>query len=325
MDLRQLEYFVRIVRLGGFRRAADDLSVSQAAISQQMKLLEAELRAPLFERAHRPVSLTEAGATLLERAELILQDVRSAREEVHNFAALERGHVRVGILPAHGAGWSVRMLGAFHRLHPKVEMDIAEHNSAVLLDLLLSRTIDLACMNISGDGSAAPKDVCFAAIFEFELVFAVNRVHRFRNLRRVPLNELVREPLIVPPHSSLSWILEHGCRTLGLQHSVRFHISDQGTALEMAAEGLGVGVSTRPAIAQVPELSLHAVEPADAQLKGAVVAAWTERGIRNRAVQALVNHVQAWAQTAHEPSSAPKPDVGGQAPRNAIRRRGSGR
>lgn len=63
IDLRQLENFVRIARLGGFRRAAEDLAVSQAALSQQMKLLEAELRAPLFERAHRPVDLTEADRT----------------------------------------------------------------------------------------------------------------------------------------------------------------------------------------------------------------------------------------------------------------------
>jgi len=88
-----------------------------------MKLLEAELRAPLFERASRPVSLTEAGTALLERAELILSDLRTPREEVLAFAGLERGHVRVGTLPAHGAGWTVRMLGEFHRAHPKVELD----------------------------------------------------------------------------------------------------------------------------------------------------------------------------------------------------------
>src|SRR5207302_5904313 len=123
-----LEYFVRIARLGGFRRAAEDLSVSQAALSQQIKLLEAELRAPLFERAHRPVSLTEAGNALFERAELILQELRATREELHAFAGLERGHVRVGTLPAHGAGWTVRMLGESHRRYPMIELDLAEHN-----------------------------------------------------------------------------------------------------------------------------------------------------------------------------------------------------
>jgi DNA-binding transcriptional LysR family regulator len=302
IDLRQLEYFVRIARLGGFRRAAEDLSVSQASISQQMKLLEAELRVPLFERAHRPVSLTEAGTIVLERAELILQELKSTREDVHAFAGLERGHVRVGTLPAHGAGWTVRMLGEFHRRYPLVELDLVEHNSAILLDLLLDRAIDVACMNIPGDGWDAPKGVCLAHIFGFELGFVVNSGHRFRNLKRVPLEEVVDEPLIMPPHSSLSWIIDQAFRARGLTPSVRFHITDQHTLLELAAEGIGVGVSTRFAVAQRPELSLHVVHAADAQLTGIGVAAWTERGIRNKAVQALVNHARAWAATANWPS-----------------------
>jgi DNA-binding transcriptional LysR family regulator len=299
IDLRQLEYFVRIARVGGFRRAAEELSVSQAALSQQIKLLEAELRAPLFERAHRPVSLTEAGAALLDRAELILQELRTTREELHAFAGLERGHLRVGTLPAHGAGWTVRMLGEFHRRYPKIEVDLAEHNSAVLLELLVARTLDVACMNVPASGWEMPEGVCLAPIYRFELVFAVGTEHRFRNLKSVPLEEVVGEPLIMPPHSSLEWIVNQAFATRVLRHCVRFHITDQHTLLEMAADGLGVGVTTRMAIAQHPELPLHAVEPQNAELKGIGVAAWTERAVRNRAVQALVQHAQTWAKTAH--------------------------
>jgi DNA-binding transcriptional LysR family regulator len=299
IDLRQLEYFVRIARVGGFRRAADDLSISQAALSQQVKLLETELRAPLFERAHRPVSLTEAGTALLERAELILSELRATREEVQAFAGLERGHVRVGTLPAHGAGWTVPMLGAFHREHPQVDLDLAEHNSAVLLDLLGKRTIDVACMNIPASGWDTPEGVCHAPIFRFELVFAVHAAHRFADRDRVTLEELATEPLIMPPHSSLSWILDQAFAQRGLDYVVRYHITDQHSLLELSAEGLGVGVSTRVGIAHRPELSLHAVGAADAGLTGVGVAAWTERGIRNRAVQALVTHAEAWARTSH--------------------------
>ncbi len=299
IDLRQLEYFVRIARVGGFRRAAEELSVSQAALSQQIKLLEAELRAPLFERAHRPVGLTEAGAALLDRAELILQELRTTREELHAFAGLDRGHVRVGTLPAHGAGWTVRMVGEFHRRYPKIELDLAEHNSAVLLELLVARTLDVACMNVPAAGWEMPEGVCLAPIYRFELVFAVDKGHRFRNLKSVPLEEVVGEPLIMPPHSSVEWIVNQAFATRGLRHCARFQITDQHTLLEMAAAGLGVGVTTPMAIAQHPELPLHALEPLNAELKGIGVAAWTERAIRNRAVQSLVQHAQTWAKTAH--------------------------
>jgi DNA-binding transcriptional LysR family regulator len=245
------------------------------------------------------VTLTEAGATLLERAELILQELRSTREEIHAFAGLERGHVHVGTLPSHGAGWTIPMVGEFHRHHPQVELDVAEHNSVVLLDLLLDRTIDVACLNVPGDGWEATQGVCFAQIVVFELLFAVHATHRFGDFEQVPLQEVASEPLILPPNSSIAWIVDQAFRRRGLQYSVRFHITDQRTVLELAAEGLGVAVSPRMRLAQHPELSVHAVGAADTPLKAIGVVAWTERGIRNKAVEALVNHAQAWAQTAH--------------------------
>jgi DNA-binding transcriptional LysR family regulator len=184
-------------------------------------------------------------------------------------------------------------------------LDLAEHNSAILLRLLLDRTIDVACMNIPEYGWDAPLGVCHAPIFRFELVFAVHVGHRLQKLEQVPLEDIVSEPMIMPPNSSVYWIVDHAFRTRGLAHSIRFHITDQHTLLEMAAEGIGVGVSTRFAISQYPELSLHMVEAADAQLKGIGVAAWTERGIRNKAIQVLVNHAQAWPRTAHWPGQSP--------------------
>jgi DNA-binding transcriptional LysR family regulator len=295
IDLRQLEYFVEIARLGGFRRAAENLSVSQSALSQQMKLLEAELRVPLFERAHRPVRLTEAGETLLARAEYILQEFKSTREEVQAFAGLERGHVRIGTLPAHGAGWTAPMLGDFHRQHPNVELDLAEHNSGVLLELLADRSVDMACLNVPEEKWQAPPGIHLAPVSRVELVLAVHAGHRFGSLEQVSLQELVGEPLILPPHSSIAWIVEEAFRSRGLAHSVRYRITDQRMSLEFVAEGLGIGISTRATIGQHPELALCAIELNDAPLKVVGVAAWTDLGIRNRAVDALVHHVQVWA------------------------------
>jgi hypothetical protein len=84
--------------------------------------------------------------------------------------------------------------------------------------------------------------------------------------------------------------LEHG-----LVPSFRFHIDDQHTLLELVAEGLGVGVSTRAGMALYPELALTALRAADARLNGVAVAAWTDRGIRNEAVHAPVRHARSWA------------------------------
>ncbi|MCZ4493032.1 MAG: LysR family transcriptional regulator, partial [Conexibacter sp.] len=97
MDLRQLEYFAAVARHRHFRRAAEDLYVTQSAVSQQVRRLEAELGVALLRRnpgSHPPVDVTPAGEELLARAEAILADVAGARAAMDQHAGTLRGGVR---------------------------------------------------------------------------------------------------------------------------------------------------------------------------------------------------------------------------------------
>src|SRR5919199_5911035 len=105
MELRQLQYLSCIARVGGFRRAADELDISQATLSEQIKLLERELGVRLFERGARTVSLTEPGRVLLERAERILEEVRSAYTEMQEFAHVDRGQLVFGTVTGVATVW----------------------------------------------------------------------------------------------------------------------------------------------------------------------------------------------------------------------------
>ncbi|MEL6782539.1 MAG: LysR family transcriptional regulator, partial [Pseudomonadota bacterium] len=77
--LRQLQYFVAVADTGAFGKAAQALAVSQPSLSQQLATMEADLRAPLFERTSRRVRLTALGERLLPRARMILQELREFR------------------------------------------------------------------------------------------------------------------------------------------------------------------------------------------------------------------------------------------------------
>ena len=90
MELRQLQYFVRIARLGGLRQAADELDMSPGTLSEQLKYLERELDVRLFDRSHRHLELSEASRTLLQRTERALLELKTAREEMRDFALLWR-------------------------------------------------------------------------------------------------------------------------------------------------------------------------------------------------------------------------------------------
>jgi len=127
LELRQLQYLARIARVGGFRRAADELDMSQATLSEQIKLLEHELGVRLFERGSRTLTLTEPGRVLLERAERILEEVKTAQEEMLEFAHLNRGQLIFGTMTGVGSVWLPGFIAAFMRLRsrgysPKVLM-----------------------------------------------------------------------------------------------------------------------------------------------------------------------------------------------------------
>src|SRR6516164_6010104 len=122
MDLRQLEYFVAIARHGGVRRAAEELSVSPGNLSDQIKALETELGVRLFERGPRSLHLTVAGTAFLERVDQALIALRTGREEMLEFAHLERGQLIVGALPGLGPFWLSRFLVDFLNRHRHVDL-----------------------------------------------------------------------------------------------------------------------------------------------------------------------------------------------------------
>ena len=99
IDLKQLEYFVNVVELGGFSRAGRVLGIAQPAISRQVRSLEVELRQNLLLRNGRGATPTEAGKRLLEDARGILQQVDRARREVDETKDAPVGHVVVGLPP----------------------------------------------------------------------------------------------------------------------------------------------------------------------------------------------------------------------------------
>src|SRR6266536_1032386 len=97
MELRQLVYFEAVARLGGFSRAAEQLHIAQPAISAQIRRLERELGAALFERTTRRVGLTHAGTLLLAHARAVLAELDAARSEFDELAAVLRGQLRFGV------------------------------------------------------------------------------------------------------------------------------------------------------------------------------------------------------------------------------------
>ena len=144
MDLKQLGYFTAIVDEGSISAAAKKLHISQPPLSNQMKLLEAELGVVLFERGLRSITLTDAGELMYERANAILDMASADKMEIDSLGNGLRGTLRMGMVSSSVTGCVVQRMMAFRELYPEVNFQIYEGNTYQLLNGLKTNQIDLA-------------------------------------------------------------------------------------------------------------------------------------------------------------------------------------
>jgi LysR family transcriptional regulator, transcription activator of glutamate synthase operon len=168
MELRQLRYTEAVARHRHFTRAAEELHVAQSALSQQIRRLETELGAELFERTSRSVVPTEAGGAVAARARVILAAVDGVREEVDELRGLVRGHVSIGALLPAGPIDVPQLLARFAREFPGIEVGLREGTAGDMLRYLAGDEVD-AAFTLQAE---LPEDLAVERFGEDELVAA---------------------------------------------------------------------------------------------------------------------------------------------------------
>jgi 5-methyltetrahydropteroyltriglutamate--homocysteine methyltransferase len=295
MDNRHLEYFVAIARHGGVRHAADELNVSPGNLSEQIKSLENELGVRLFDRGPRSLKLTQPGAAFLERAEQALLVLRTAREEMLDFVHLERGQLLVGALPGLGPFWLSRFLVAFLNRHPHVDLRLIERGSSMLLKLLASGEVHAACVLLSGEGDALPPGLSAHRLIVAPLAVVVSPQHPLARQSSVCLEQLADERLILTsPEETPRLIVGEAFRARGLEPKVCFEANDPITLVQLAAGGVGVGI-TGASIGRHHADKVVTIPFEGASLMYSVCVAWAaERGPHTRALDTFLRFVLAW-------------------------------
>src|SRR5919206_5162898 len=124
LDVRRLRVLREVAQRGSFSAAAEALSFTQSAVSQQIAALERESGTKLIERNPRGLRLTDAGRALVEHADAILARLDDAEEELAAIAGLRGGRLRMATFQSAGATLVPRAVGEFHRRHPNVELTV---------------------------------------------------------------------------------------------------------------------------------------------------------------------------------------------------------
>lgn len=239
MDLRQLTTFLQVAELGSLSRAADRLRVAQPALSRQVRLLEEELRVPLFTRHGRGMVLTEAGETLRLRAAAILRQVEETREEVVQEAGAVRGRVTFGLTPTVGAVLSAPLVERFLALHPEVTLRIVQGFSGYLREWLQSGEVDIAVI-YAGPGNAGVRQ---SPLLVETLCFVAPPGRGIGMHDAVPFAEVARERLVLPgPAHGLRKLVQAEAEARGLPLRIGVEADDLPVLVELVRRRLGCTV-----------------------------------------------------------------------------------
>src|SRR5918999_5225977 len=144
LDVRRMKVLREVAAQGSFSAAAEALSFTQSAVSQQVAALERESGAKLVERGPRGIRLTDAGRALVAHADAILARLDRAEEELAAIAGLRGGRLRLACFQSAGATLVPRAVAAFHERHPSVDLGMVEAEPEEAGALLKAGDIDLA-------------------------------------------------------------------------------------------------------------------------------------------------------------------------------------
>ena len=144
MEVDQLRYFLRVAERGNFTRAAEELNISQPALSRSIQKLEEELGQPVFERKTRSVALTDAGTLLQSRAQQILALIEDTKAEISDDG--RSGQIRIGAIPTIAPFFLPNLLRQFSTEFPAASIIVQEDTTDHLLKRCTQGEIDLAIL-----------------------------------------------------------------------------------------------------------------------------------------------------------------------------------
>lgn len=265
MELRQLQHFVAVAEDQHFTRAAERLMVSQSGLSASIRALERELRAPLFVRTTRRVTLTEAGRALFGEAERILAQVRTAHEAVAAVQGVLRGTLSLGTEQCIAGVNVAGLLAAFRRRHPDVEVRLRQAGSGALAEEVAAGRLDLAFAYRTQPDTDQLRSVALAAE---PMTVLCHPGHRLAATGAVLAPEDLSGEIFVDFHPD--WgprrTTDAAFSGAGVRRTVALEVNDVHSLLDLVDENLGIAVvprhfrHKRPSLAALPFKGGHGAE-----------------------------------------------------------------
>lgn len=254
IDIRQLRAFVTVAESGSFTRAAASLNLSQPALTVQIRKLEEGLGLRLFDRNTRSVALTRSGRELLPALGRILRELDGVVAETRQLSTMQRGIVRLAVLPSFASGVLPETIADFRRRHPGIGFSIRDVIASRVAELVANGEADLG---LTGGAVLGPDlEILLRGTDRMHAVYPEG--HELARRIAIGIADLAHHPLVLMDQAtSVRQVVDAAFAAAGIAPLVGAEVTYMASAVGMVRAGLGVAILPGSAMEVRAERSLR--------------------------------------------------------------------
>jgi DNA-binding transcriptional LysR family regulator len=288
LDIQHLKYFVEVAKQKSFTKASHTLHVSQPSISKMIKSLEDELQVALLDRSGRLIELTDVGVIVYEQAVKILQSLEDVFMSVNEMVNVEKGTIKMGLMPTVGVLLFPNVLAGFKKEYPQVDIHMVEY-SAKQLELKVEQgEIDLGITVMPVNSHHFD----MIHLLTEKLVVIVDNEHLLADKDSVCLSDLKNESFILLTEDYiLHDVVKQACLQSGFEVKVAYKSSLWDIVGEMVASRLGISIIPHSMVSRFDH-RVHAIPIVTPKMDWELVLIYKKNKYLSYATRKFIEYIQ---------------------------------
>lgn len=239
MEIKQIKYFVEVVRQGGMTQASEHLYIAQSTISKAIKNIENEYDITLFDRSQKQIKLTDIGQTFYDNSLEFLALFEKLSLEMNDVVNVQKGHIKIGLSPMMNVQMFTNALNQFHKLYHNVTYEVIEGGGKIVENLTANDDVDIGITTLPVDHSLFHS----VSLYNEELLLVVSNDHHLSDMEKVDLAELKNEEFVLfhDDYYLKDQIIEN-CKRIGFYPKTVANISQISFIANMIQQGIGISI-----------------------------------------------------------------------------------
>lgn len=238
-EIRHIRAFLAVSRHANFTRAAQELHISQSALTVQIQQLEESLGVKLFDRNKRRVVLTDAGRQVLGPLHRLVIDSEAIVSQTREIAGLRRGIVSVALLPSIASGILAEVLQSFNAAYPGIVTRIHDVVAGRVIEQVRKEEVDFGI----GMLTRADKELTAVPLFTDRLFAFLPAQHPLSSRATVSLSQIAQHPLVLTgTDSSVRALVDNALQKGSLHATPSYEVNYMSTSLSLVRAGFGIAI-----------------------------------------------------------------------------------